>query len=80
MYTGLRSPPKFVPSFSWGNAKEGFVVHDLEKAIVTARRMTSRRKIELTEAEEGLLRKVFEMTAWEREGAGVKPSAKAASG
>jgi len=77
---GSEVTPKFVPSFSWGNAKEGFVVHDLEKAIVTARRMTSRRKVELTEAEEGLLRKVFEMTAWEREGAGVKPSAKAASG
>ena len=76
---GSETTPKFVPSFSWGNAEEGFVVHDLEKAVVTARRVTGRRKVELTRAEEELLRKVFEMTDWERERAGVKPAAKAAS-
>lgn len=76
---GSETTPKFVPSFSWGNVEEGFVVHDLEKAVLTARRMTARRKVELTKAEEELLRKVFEMTEWEREQAGVK-AVKAASG
>jgi len=64
---GAEVTPKFVPSFSWGNSEEGFVVHELDKAIATARRMMSRRKVELTPAEEALLKTVFELTARERQ-------------
>ena len=44
----------------------------IEAAIETQRRMMSRRGKELTKAEEDLIRKLFEMTAKEREKAGVK--------
>ncbi|MCS7253539.1 MAG: putative sugar nucleotidyl transferase [Armatimonadota bacterium] len=64
---GAEMTPKFVPSFLWGNSEEGFTVHELDKAIATARKMMSRRKVELTEAEETLLRKVFELTDCERQ-------------
>ncbi|MFA4015621.1 MAG: hypothetical protein RUDDFDWM_000711 [Candidatus Fervidibacterota bacterium] len=64
---GAEVTPKFVPSFSWGNSEEGFVVHELDKAIATAAKMMSRRKVELTKAEEELLRKVFELTSSERQ-------------
>lgn len=63
---GAEVTPKFVPSFSWGNSEEGFTLHELERAITTAIRMMSRRKLELTPVEEALLRRVFELTAAER--------------
>ncbi len=69
---GAEVTPKFVPSFAWGNPSEGFVVHELDKAIKTARNMMSRRKVELTKTEEELLRRVFELTAEERKQAGVR--------
>ncbi len=62
---GAGFPPKFVPSFAWGGAA-GFVEHQFDKAVATARRVMARRKVELTPAYEKMLRHVFEMTAEER--------------
>jgi len=58
-------PPKFIPSFAWGGA-EGFVEHDLEKALETARRVMARRDRELTPALEKVIRQAFELTKSER--------------
>lgn len=55
---GAGLPPKHVPSFSWGSS-EGFVEYDIEKALATARTVMERRKIELTENMENLLRYIF---------------------
>lgn len=62
---GAGFPPKFVPSFSWGGA-ESLTTYDLEQSLEVARRVMARRKIVMTEADERLLRKVFELTAVER--------------
>ena len=67
---GSSSPPKYVPSFSWGGGRE-FVEHDPEKAIASAKKIMARRKVEQSPAEAALLRQVYEMTAGEREKAGV---------
>ncbi len=49
---GSGFPPKFIPSFSWGGEK---VEYDLEKALDTARRVMSRRNIELSKADTDIL-------------------------
>ena len=56
---------KFIPSFSWGN-EQNLVQHDLEKALITAKAVTSRRGAEMKEEEVELFKKVFELTADER--------------
>ncbi|NIR48526.1 transferase [candidate division KSB1 bacterium] len=58
-------PPKFIPSFAWGG-KDGFVEHNLEKALETARRVMARRNIDMSPAYETLFRHVFELTQNER--------------
>lgn len=58
-------PPKFIPSFAWGGSG-GFTVHGIEKAIVTAKRVMARRKVELTPAYEKMMRRLFDMTEGER--------------
>ncbi len=45
-------PPKFIPSFAWGEREE----YDRNKAIQTARAVMLRRKVVMTDAEEELLR------------------------
>jgi UDP-N-acetylglucosamine diphosphorylase/glucosamine-1-phosphate N-acetyltransferase len=62
---GAGFPPKYVPSFSWGGA-EGFTLYDPEKSIGVARRVMSRRKIEMTGVDERLFRTVFELTERDR--------------
>ncbi len=62
---GAGFPPKFVPSFAWGGAA-GFVEHQFEKAVETARRVMARRKVELTDAYRRMLQHIFEMTKDER--------------
>ena len=62
---GAGFPPKYIPSFAWGGA-EGVETYDAEKALEVAKRVMGRRKIELSEVEEKVLREVFTMTAWER--------------
>jgi UDP-N-acetylglucosamine diphosphorylase/glucosamine-1-phosphate N-acetyltransferase len=58
-------PPKFIPSFTWGGA-EGLVEYRLDKALETARAVMNRRKIDLTGADEELMREIFRETAQER--------------
>jgi UDP-N-acetylglucosamine diphosphorylase/glucosamine-1-phosphate N-acetyltransferase len=56
---GSGFPKKDLPSFTWGgvDAEEKY---DLEKAIETARIVMSRRKKQLTPAQEALLRRIYE--------------------
>jgi UDP-N-acetylglucosamine diphosphorylase/glucosamine-1-phosphate N-acetyltransferase len=62
---GSDFPPKWIPSYSWGGS-DGFVEHQFDKAISLARKVMSRRKVELGAAEENLLRAVFEETKNQR--------------
>jgi UDP-N-acetylglucosamine diphosphorylase / glucose-1-phosphate thymidylyltransferase / UDP-N-acetylgalactosamine diphosphorylase / glucosamine-1-phosphate N-acetyltransferase / galactosamine-1-phosphate N-acetyltransferase len=58
--------PKFVPSFSWG--KE---TYDLQKMIAAAKIAMGRRGREMSAAEAALLKKIFEITADERQSVGL---------
>ncbi len=49
--------PKSIPSFSWGTG-DGFVEHDIERAIATARLVMARRGVDLTSTEEATVREV----------------------
>lgn len=51
-------PPKHVPGFAWGG-EQGFAVHEVEKALATARLVMERRKMPLTRHDEAILRHVF---------------------
>jgi UDP-N-acetylglucosamine diphosphorylase/glucosamine-1-phosphate N-acetyltransferase len=62
---GAGFPPKFIPSFAWGGA-EGLDTYDLEKSLSVARRVMERRNVTMTEADELLLRKIFDLTRKER--------------
>jgi len=68
---GTDLPPKFVPSFTWGNAAEGLTTYRLEKAIQVARRVMARRKVKLTPAMEVLFRTVFGQSQGERDAFGL---------
>jgi hypothetical protein len=62
---GADLPPKFIPSFSWGT-KDNLTTYDIEKCLETARRMMSRRNVQMTSAYEFMMRSVFAMTEQER--------------
>jgi UDP-N-acetylglucosamine diphosphorylase/glucosamine-1-phosphate N-acetyltransferase len=62
---GGGTPPKFIPSFSWGG-EAGFVENELDKVIEVARLVMKRRGVKQTEADRDLLRKVYKLTAKER--------------
>ncbi len=68
---GAGFPAKDIPSFCWGGSEE-MVTYDLDKCLDVARKVMARRKVQLTPAEERLLRTVFEMTRTEREKALAK--------
>lgn len=68
---GTGFPSKFVPSFAWGATQESTVTYEIEKAINVAKRVLSRRQVEMIAEEEALFRKVFEMTTDERRKRGV---------
>jgi len=55
---GAGYPPKYIPSFSWGGS-EGFVTHELPKALDTARRVMRRRNVDMGAAEEALFERLF---------------------
>ena len=59
-------PPKNIPSFTWGGSS-GFEEYDPDKAIETAVRATGRRGRTLDSQGRMVLRKVFELTAGERQ-------------
>jgi UDP-N-acetylglucosamine diphosphorylase/glucosamine-1-phosphate N-acetyltransferase len=67
---GSGFPPKSVPSFAWGGG-EGMETYDLERALEVAKRVMGRRKMNLSTAEEQVLRRVFELTKKERGSAGM---------
>jgi len=58
-------PPKFIPSFSWGAIKSKHIYRP-EDAIETAQKVMARRKKQLSKAEAGLLKHIFESTKKER--------------
>ncbi|WP_375562226.1 GlmU family protein [Bernardetia sp. OM2101] len=57
-------PPKFIPSFAWGNGNHQtkFVTTHLDALFKTAERMMSRRDVEFTETERKIMKHVFEDT------------------
>ncbi len=68
---GTGFPPKYVPSFSWGAAGETFTTYNIDKAINVAGKVMVRRGIELSDAEEKLFRKIFDLTTDERRKRGM---------
>ena len=64
-------PPKFVPSFSW-LTDAGCQPYSPTMAVEVARRVVSRRKKELTEADVALLHKLYDMTQGERDALGAE--------
>ena len=59
--------PKYVPPYAWflnGKIGKGFGLNPL---IETARTAMSRRKVEMTDEDEALLRHVFDLTEKDRE-------------
>ena len=69
---GTSIPPRYVPSFSWGEQPEKFVTYRLEKAAAVARTVMKRRDVDLSPAEEDLIKRVFELTVEDRDTGGVK--------
>jgi hypothetical protein len=63
---GADFPPKFIPSFSWGSAKEMETYH-FKKSIKTAETVMARRNQKLTDVDERILRTIFEKTMFHRE-------------
>lgn len=62
---GAGFPDKYIPSFSWGGA-DGFVTHEFDKAMETARRMMERRGMALTDNLIELYRYIFTMAVAQR--------------
>ncbi|MCC6548910.1 MAG: GlmU family protein [Ignavibacteriaceae bacterium] len=62
---GSGFPPKYIPSFSWGGS-ESMTTYDLERSLETAKRVMLRRNKIMSEPEEKLIRKVFDLTQKER--------------
>lgn len=63
-------PSKYIPSFSWGGS-EALTSYDLGRSIEVAKRVMGRRNIELTEIDERLFRKIFDLTKEERRKRGM---------
>jgi UDP-N-acetylglucosamine diphosphorylase/glucosamine-1-phosphate N-acetyltransferase len=54
-------PQNYVPSFSWGGAKDA-QVYKLDKALETAQRVMARRNVELNSVEKEILTHIFNIT------------------
>ncbi|MGA7160541.1 MAG: GlmU family protein [Bacteroidota bacterium] len=67
---GSGFPSKFVPSFAWGGANT-METYEFERALSVARRVMGRRKLELSAADESVLRSVFDLTGKDRKAAGM---------
>ena len=65
-------PKKYIPSFSWGAAGDGTVVHTIEKAIAAAKKAMERRGIVLSDTDEKIFRIVYETTVQERRSSGIE--------
>ncbi len=57
---------KFVPPFCWGGTGK-YSVHDIDRAIGTARAVMERRGVPFSEIDERLFRSIFDETARQRE-------------
>lgn len=66
-------PPKNIPSFAWGGS-DGFVEHDLEKALETGRIVMARRGVEMTTDYEKMIRNIFDLTKAGRQVLAIQPS------
>ncbi|HWR01020.1 MAG TPA: GlmU family protein [Chlorobaculum sp.] len=53
---GSGMPPKYVPSFSWGNGHPGFDPYQVDKAVETARKVMERRRVDMSAAYEEMFR------------------------
>jgi len=58
-------PPKYLPSFMWGNSKK-MKEHDFKKFLQTTERVLTRRDKKLTPNTKEMLQKVFDLTKKER--------------
>jgi UDP-N-acetylglucosamine diphosphorylase/glucosamine-1-phosphate N-acetyltransferase len=58
---GSGMPPKYVPSFSWGNGLSGFELYQIEKAVDTARKVMERRQIDMSIAYDRMFRLVAQL-------------------
>ncbi|MFC2085329.1 GlmU family protein [Bacteroidota bacterium] len=67
---GTGFPQKYLPSFSWGGS-ESLTTYDLDRSIEVAKRVMERRKIEFSEVDERVFRKVFDLTKEERRRRGM---------
>lgn len=67
---GAGLPPKFMPSFTWGE-KGGFSQFSLEKSIEIARRVMARRSVTMSTAYERVMREIFAATESDRRAAGI---------
>jgi hypothetical protein len=63
---GVHFAPKIIPPFTWGG--ELFREYRIDRMIGVARKVMSRRKLELTLDQEAVLREVFAMTRGTRAG------------
>ena len=68
---GSGLPPKFVPSYSWGE-KGSMTVYKLENGLETARRVMARRNVTMSQAYEKMFREVFQITEQQRVKAGIQ--------
>jgi len=59
---GTGFPPKYIPSFSWGN-NEGFVDYQMDKAIETIRTVMDRRGKSFNKRDKLVLQHIFDFTA-----------------
>ncbi len=58
---GAGFPRNFIPSFSWGGPS-GIITYGIEKAFEVARIVMQRRKLQLSETDERILKNIFEIT------------------
>jgi hypothetical protein len=57
--------PKFIPSFAWGN-RHNLTVYELDKAMITARRVMERRSVTMTQEDDDIFEYIFNMTSKQR--------------
>jgi UDP-N-acetylglucosamine diphosphorylase/glucosamine-1-phosphate N-acetyltransferase len=63
-------PAKYIPSFTWGGP-EAITTYAMERSLEVAKRAMARRNIQLSDATERLLKKIFDLTRDERRKRGM---------
>jgi UDP-N-acetylglucosamine diphosphorylase/glucosamine-1-phosphate N-acetyltransferase len=59
-------PDKFIPSFCWGGRND-MHIYEVEKSVITAKKVLKRRNINMTGADEELFNIIFKLTDRERQ-------------